>query len=119
LEYDNPNDAGTGTHNGYVDLLLMGGIPLCAVYLMLFSRAGWKLWRTRRRAGEHMKDVAALALCFYLLFVTAVLLGDAFGKLSWWLLGCALQAVSMLALGVGETTTATADRFEPGGVPSR
>lgn len=87
-------DMGVATHNGFVDYLIMGGVPLGAVYLILHLRVGGRLWRASRSAGGHSRDAVVLAFCLFLLHVGVVLKGDPLGKLSWWLLGIGLQTIS-------------------------
>jgi O-antigen ligase len=109
LEYTNPDDTGLGTHNGFVDFLIIGGVPFCALYMMLFLRIGGRLWRATGKARGYTKDVIALSFCLYLLFIAEILLGDTFGKLGWWSFGIALQALSLHAVGIEERATSTVD----------
>jgi hypothetical protein len=105
LAYVNPDDTGVGTHNGFVDYLIMGGIPFTAVYLALYLRIGARLWRAARRAAPPMTDVTALAFCLFLLCVADILRGDSFGKFSWCLLGVGLQTLSIHTTRRGEATS--------------
>jgi O-antigen ligase len=97
LAYVNPEDTGVGTHNGYVDYLIMGGIPLCAVFVVLHLWLGWRLWRARRVRDVQARELCALALCLYMYFLADVVLGDSFSKLGWWSFGVGLQVLSEYA----------------------
>lgn len=106
LAYVNPDDTGAGTHNGFVDYLIMGGIPFAAVYLAFYARIGSRLWKAARRSVPPMTDISALAFCLFLLCVADILRGDSFGKFSWCLLGVGLQTLSLHAMrGGGETSS--------------
>jgi O-antigen ligase len=111
---DSIGQTGMGTHNGFVDFLIMGGVPFCALYLILFSRVGARLWRASGSARGPMRDITALAFCGFLLFMAEVLLGDAFGKLAWWSFGLGLQALALHALSAKEEATSMADGVERG-----
>jgi O-antigen ligase len=102
MAYESPDATGVGTHNGYVDILIMGGAPLLAMYLLFYSQVGRRLWRARRRAAPHTKDVATLAFCLFLLCLADLFRGESFGKLSWWVLGIGLQTVFGTSQGVAK-----------------
>jgi O-antigen ligase len=112
LAYVNPDDTGVGTHNGFVDYLIMGGIPFTAVYLTFYGRIGTRLWRAARRAAPPMTDISALAFCLFLLCVADIMRGDSFGKYSWCLLGVGLQTLSLRAMRRGEEPSSS--RWGPG-----
>jgi O-antigen ligase len=84
-------EKGIATHNGYLDYLIMGGLPLCFVFLILQLQVNWRLCRATHAAGIYEKDLLALAFCLNLIFLCYIFTGSIYSKLAWWLFGFGLQ----------------------------
>ena len=86
-------DEGVGTINGYVDYLIMGGFPLVVLFLLLYLRVAWRLFRAARTSSGEARKLFALAVGLNLIFLLEIFTGETFGKFGWWLFGFGFQAL--------------------------
>ena len=111
-------EEGIGTINGYIDYFIMGGFPLVVLFLLLFLRITWRLFRATRTSSGDARMLFAVAFGLNLLFMLEVLTGETFGKFSWWWFGFGLQALGAEGMGASENHSPHARSPVDAGGPS-
>ena len=79
-----------GTHNGWIDYLIMGGIPLLLLYLVVYARLLSRLFFLALRQERQWRMYASTAFSMNLIFCAFVFFGDVYWKLGWWMYGFGL-----------------------------
>ena len=83
-----------GTHNGFVDYFVMGGLPLLVAFCVLYGWITLKLWGMINSQSKQARQLVALAITLNLLFWAIVFFGDPATKYGWWLLGINILVIS-------------------------
>lgn len=91
IEYDSVTDIGISTHNAYVNYSIMGGMPIFALFVVLYSSVGLRLLREYGRVStQSERDLVAIGITFLFLFLYGLAGGADFWKLGWWMFGFAV-----------------------------
>ena len=80
-------------HNGFIDYLLMGGIPLFLVFMVLFGNVSWRLFKLVQSNSETLREYAFTMLLLTFLFVYNIFFGDYSWKMGWWIIGCGILMI--------------------------
>ncbi len=82
-------------HNGFIDYLLMGGVPVFVVFMVLFGRVSWRLVKLIYHENKQVREYALIVLMLNLLFWYNIFFGDYSWKMGWWILGCGLLVIKV------------------------